>query len=300
MLTNREVNIRDPYVLVHEGRYYLYGTRSATAWGHADGFDCYVSDDLAHWEGPLEVFHNGGDFWADRCYWAPECYAQDGEFYLAATFRSSERTLGIQMLHAQSPIGPFLPMGDGPITPADFTCLDGTLFFAQGEPWLVFSQSMEQDSRGNMCAMPLTRDLRAAAGEIRVLFQAEDAPWTAPFPYAKEEFGRNEAMYLSDGPALYQTDGGKLVMLWSSFGPEGYTVGQSVSGNGRLDGGWQHMPEPLLKGDGGHGMLFHRPGGQLIYTLHSPNTKGEEHPIFLPMRDAGDRLVVEAHNGFEG
>ena len=44
---NREkVNIRDPYILLHEGIYYLYGTRSATCWGEADGFDCYKSEDL--------------------------------------------------------------------------------------------------------------------------------------------------------------------------------------------------------------------------------------------------------------
>ena len=28
-----EINIRDPYVLVHNGAYYLYGTRSETCWG---------------------------------------------------------------------------------------------------------------------------------------------------------------------------------------------------------------------------------------------------------------------------
>lgn len=31
-----EINIRDPYVLVYEHKYYLYGTRSAATWGKAD------------------------------------------------------------------------------------------------------------------------------------------------------------------------------------------------------------------------------------------------------------------------
>ncbi len=30
MLLTRDVNIRDPYVLPHDGHYYLYGTRSET------------------------------------------------------------------------------------------------------------------------------------------------------------------------------------------------------------------------------------------------------------------------------
>lgn len=33
MLNREKVNIRDPYILLHEGIYYLYGTRSATCWG---------------------------------------------------------------------------------------------------------------------------------------------------------------------------------------------------------------------------------------------------------------------------
>ena len=41
-----DINLRDPFVLVHEGRYYLYGTRGATCWGPATGFDVYVSADL--------------------------------------------------------------------------------------------------------------------------------------------------------------------------------------------------------------------------------------------------------------
>ena len=28
-----DINIRDPFVLLHEGKYYLYGTRGATCWG---------------------------------------------------------------------------------------------------------------------------------------------------------------------------------------------------------------------------------------------------------------------------
>ena len=43
-----DINIRDPFVLVSGGTYYLYGTRSATCWGPADGFDCYVSGALGN------------------------------------------------------------------------------------------------------------------------------------------------------------------------------------------------------------------------------------------------------------
>ena len=83
MLRN-EINIRDPFVLVENGKYYLYGTRGAACWGKADGFDVYVSEDLVHWEGPHVCFHNDGTFWADRNYWAPEVHPWQGKYYMFA------------------------------------------------------------------------------------------------------------------------------------------------------------------------------------------------------------------------
>lgn len=286
-------NIRDPFILVYEGRYYLYGTRSETTWGLADGFDCYVSNDLRNWTMIPYIFRNDGTFWADRSYWAPECYEMDGKFYLVASFRSEERTLGIQILRSDSPEGPFVPFSDGPVTPEDMPCLDGTVFYEDGTPWLVYSRSFEKDPDGIMCALPLTSDWHSAAGDPISLFSAKEAPWVIPFPFASEEFGRDDDMYLSDGPAIHTMKDGSLLMLWSSFGSKGYTVGMSKSPSGRLAGPWEHLPQPLFDGDGGHGMLFMSTEGKMLYTLHSPNTKGEETPVFVPVREENGQLVID-------
>lgn len=62
-MKSNEINIRDPYILPYDGKYYLYGTRSETAFvGQAYGFEVYVSDDLENWEGPFEVFHRPEGF----------------------------------------------------------------------------------------------------------------------------------------------------------------------------------------------------------------------------------------------
>ena len=53
-MKREEINIRDPFVLVYDGKYYLYGTRGATCWGEADGFDCYVGTDLEEFDGPFD------------------------------------------------------------------------------------------------------------------------------------------------------------------------------------------------------------------------------------------------------
>lgn len=272
-----DINIRDPYILPHEGRYYLYGTRSATCWGPADGFDCYVSGDLEEWEGPFEVFHRPDGFWADRSYWAPECYYYRGEFCLIATLGSEARGKSVNLLKADSPLGPFRHVAA--LTPPGAQAIDGTLYQEDGAPWLIYSHSFENGGSGEMYAVRLTEDLERMDGSPMVLFSAPDAPWARPVPWAREEFGLEGDIYFTDGPALHRLSGGGLAMLWSSWGERGYAVGLALSPTGRLSGPWEHRAEPLFPENGGHGMLFTRFDGEMEYLLHYPNDKYRERPI---------------------
>ena len=121
-MKREEINIRDPFVLVYDGKYYLYGTRGATCWGEADGFDCYVGTDLEEFEGP------------------------------------------------------FVPYSDGSITPKEWASLDGTLYVdTDGTPYMVFCHEWEDtDGEGTVCAVELTKDLKAPVGEPRLLFRATE------------------------------------------------------------------------------------------------------------------------------
>lgn len=115
-----EIRIRDPYVLVYDGKYYLYGTRSETAFvGQAYGFDVYVSEDLFEWEGPFEVFHRPDDFWSKKSYWAPEVHFYKGRFFMFATFANTRKGLGTAILVSDSPMGPFTMWSDGYVTPQE-------------------------------------------------------------------------------------------------------------------------------------------------------------------------------------
>ena len=111
-MKREDINIRDPFVLVHEGRYYLYGTRSAACWGEADGFDCYVGKSLEEFDGPVEIFHRPEGFFADRYYWAPECFSYKKEFYLVTTLGAEHTTKGIYILKSTEPTGPFALYAD--------------------------------------------------------------------------------------------------------------------------------------------------------------------------------------------
>lgn len=277
-----EIQIRDPYVVLLDGRYYLYGTTDTNAWGKGEGFDAYVSDDLEHFEGPYPIFRPGPGFWADRNFWAPEMHVYRGGYYLFASFKAEGLCRGTQILRAEGPLGPFTPWSDGPVTPRNWECLDGTLYVDDnGKPWMVFCHEWLQITDGTMEAMPLTADLRAAAGEPVTLFHATDAPWNDR---------QNPTCHVTDGPSLYRTHSGKLLMLWSTNGPKGYTIGYSTSEGGVL-GPWTPCPDPLFDQDGGHGMLFTDAAGQLTLAIHAPNDTPNERPLFLPMRDIGNGLA---------
>ena len=282
-----EINIRDPFVLVHEGKYYLYGTRGATCWGPATGFDVYYGDDLENWSAPVPCFENDGTFWADRNYWAPEVHEWKGRFYMFASFKAEGVCRGTAVLRADTPMGPFLPLSDGPVTPAGWECLDGTFYVSRsGQPYMVFSHEWVQADDGEIYAMPLTDDLSAPAGDPVLLFRASEAPWVVG---NRHEGGR--ITYVTDGPFLWRTTDGTLLCLWASFGRDGYAEGLAVSDNGEIDGHFAQA-DPLFNKDGGHGMVFRALDGELYMTLHSPNSHLDERPRFFRLKDTGSRLSL--------
>lgn len=291
-MKREDINIRDPYVLVYDGKYYLYGTRSETCWGEAYGFDCYVGKSLDDFEGPFEIFSRPEGFFADRFYWAPECYFHNDFFYLVTTLGNEKDHKGIYVLRSDSPKGPFVPYS-GRLTPKEWCCIDGTLYFEDGKPYLIFSHSFEDGTRdGDYCLMELKPDLCGASSEPVTLFAAKDTSWAKPVPFAKEEFGIDGEVYFSDGPGLVKTESGRLYMILSSWSDKGYAVGVACSGSGKVRGPWILQDTPLYPGNGGHGMLFNDLDGNLIFTLHSPNDKYMERPVFFKVEETDGRLML--------
>jgi beta-xylosidase len=288
MHTNRDIHIRDPFVVPDpaEGKYYLFGTTGADCWsGTPTGFDVWVGPDLEHWEGPFPAFRPPAGFWADRNFWAPEVHPYRGRYYMFASFKSEEARRGTQILAADALIGPYAPHSDGPVTPSAWECLDGTLHVdGQGDPWIVFCHEWVQVRDGEMCAMRLAPDLSRPVSAPELLFHASDAPWVLGLEGQKD--------YVTDGPYLVTAANGELLMLWSSFSKTGYTLGTARSTGGGILGPWQQDAEPLYRDDGGHGMLFKDFAGQLRLAVHKPNLSPEERPIFVPIRDQDGRLSL--------
>ena len=276
-----DIQIRDPFIFIEDGIYYLFGSTDKDIWRSPGvGFDMYTSRaSLNEFEGPFPCFRPSVSFWSEINFWAPEVYKHNGEYYMFATFKPKEGRRGTAVLKTKSLGEPFMPWSEGPVTPAEWECLDGTLYIdRQGKPWMVFCHEWQQVVDGEICLMPLSADLRAAAGKAQLLFRASEAPWASPLK------GRTLTGYVTDGPNLYTTANGTLLMLWSSFGPDAkYRIGLAVSESSQIQGPWKQQSEALYAADGGHGMLFRSLEGKLYLTVHTPNKSPDERPIFIEM-----------------
>lgn len=294
-----DVRIRDPYLLEPEpGRFVLFGTTDANVWGGpATGFDCYTSDDLETWEGPIEAFRPPEGFWSVSQFWAPEVHPHGGRFFMFATFLDAATSVrGVAVLVADAATGPFLPWGDGPVTPRGVPCLDGTFFVDdEHQPWLIYSRGPEGTSAGEpavadgeMHALRLLDDLSASVGEPELLFRASDAAWSRPLqlpggarPPAESLMA--EDPLLTDGPFLSRAATGELRMLWSSFGEEGYAMGVARSESGNILGPWTQHPHPVWARDGGHGMILRTTAGDEFLVFHAPNDSPHERTQLVPL-----------------
>ena len=94
-MRNQDINIRDPFILPENGKYYMYGTRAASFGFGTAGFDVYVSDDLETWSDPIAVFDSAACGMNDGVNWAPEVHKYHGKYYLFATFPYSFNHLQI-------------------------------------------------------------------------------------------------------------------------------------------------------------------------------------------------------------
>ena len=275
MLKRENIRIRDPFILADEqnGCYYMYGT-TALADGSlaaAATFSAYRTCDLENFDEPVTVFDGAAiGFWADRDFWAPEVHRYGGRYYLLGSCKAADKCRATHVFVADDPLGPFVPVSDIPATPADWECLDGTLWIEDGVPYLVFSHEWQQVKNGEICAVRMADDLTRAIGEPTVLFRAAEATGVS-------EWKPNSGVYVTDGPFLFR-ESGHIKMIWSSFYLGRYLVLEAESD--RLFGEWRHLGS-RFDFDGGHAMVFTRFDGERMIALHRPNTANDERATFM-------------------
>lgn len=273
-MKREEIRIRDPFIWTDKENqcYYMYGTTACVKDGLAAGaeFSCYRTRDLENFEGPFRLFDSDGkSFWADRDFWSPEMHVYNGKYYLFGSCKAQGKRRGTQIFVCDTPNGRFEPLSEKPVTPPDWECLDGTLYVEDGKPYMVFCHEWVQVKDGEIWAIPLTDDLKAPAGDPKMLFKASDNPNVT-------ELFEGTGNYVTDGPFLWNEDG-RVKMIWSSFYRGRYLVLEAEADS--LLGEWRHG-ESKFDFDGGHAMLFNTLDGKRMIALHSPNTINLERAHF--------------------
>lgn len=309
------LNIHDPAVLVDpvSRRYYVYDSyqsgsgvdRLVSKTGRS-GVEACWSEDLEIWNGPELVYEIEEDSWAQprQAPWAPEVHYYHGHYYLFLTFHDPDTELkqiegrprlfkrSSQILKGDSPLGPFKRFFNQPHTPLEEMALDGTLWVEDGQAWMVYCQEWIQAGDGLIKAIRLSDDLSASEGDPITLINAGDVEWTAK---TSNHPGYTTRAVVTDGPWLYRSKSGTLMLLWSSWNKdaaEAYTTSLAYSESEKLEGPWRHREKPLLSGDRGHGNLFHTFEGELMLSVHryfhQPHTRLQ----IWEVEDIGEDLRV--------
>ncbi len=275
-MKREELRVRDPFVYVEDGVYYLLGTTGQACWDLGSDLTLYRSRDLKTFERVctlVEEKHLAG--YIQR--WAPELHRYRGKYYLILSLFCKEKGRGSMIFVSESLCGPFVPLTGDYVTPAGWTCLDATLFVYRDTPYLCFSNEwvspVTADGDGALYIAPLTEDLRSLAGEPKKIVSGKHCGFSVEI----EDAGRRG--YVAEGPFL--ADEGKIALYWSTFAKDGYCMAKSTAEEPMGDYRFERM---IFEKDGGHGMIFTDLEGTRRVALHRPNLSPEERLAVFPLQ----------------
>ncbi len=291
-MNETDFRIRDPFVLVDGGRYYLYESKP---WFGGAGVSVRQSVDLVNWTARKPVMTVPADV-PCTAVWAPEVHKFAGKYYLFATITEKKGARPIRAMSedareenlaprgtwgfvADAPTGPFRPLKKGPIPPAELMTLDGTLYVENGKPYFVYCHEWCQTGNGTIARAPLSDDLSSFTAAPTTLLDARGT--------------LKGAGNVTDGPFFHRSKkSNRLYFIWSNYlQGHGYCVLVRSSPSGALAGPWT-KDEILYGKNGGHGMLFTGLDGKLRLSLHQPNNAPLERMRFFPLDDDGERLTL--------
>ena len=263
----------DPFVLLHDGTYYLYATSAS------DGFKHWTSHNLSEWEEQGYAFRKTGDSWGKESFWAPEVIYYQGRFYMIYS-ASGETAYGkgmrICLAVSDSPGGPFKDL-HAPLFDLGFSCIDGHVYVDGEKPYLYFEMvgAVGEHWKGQgylwgmVMGVELSRDLSTLLREPTLcLYTSQD--WEGPNSMKARS---NEGMTVFKNNGTYY-----MTYSGNHYADPNYGVGYAVSD--RPLGMWmKYEKNPILKQDltigvsgPGHNSIVRSPDGKewfIVYHSHA-------------------------------
>lgn len=193
-----DIFVRDPYFVRAEKGWLLFLSHDKAADDSYEGVDVCFSADGVLWSEPQPALRQPVQ---NRTYWATEIHPWQGAWYMFVTLTGvmpgcgidtplgNEMIRGTWIFRSEKPEGPYKAWTEGPIQPMEHLTLDGTLYVSpEGKPYMVYCHEWLQVKDGTVEAVEMSADLKQAASEPFVLFNASDAPWSTGM-YVAEALG---------------------------------------------------------------------------------------------------------------
>ncbi|UJF34928.1 family 43 glycosylhydrolase [Paenibacillus hexagrammi] len=283
-------DIADPFVLHHDGMYYLYGTNTSQDPNAPKGFKVYTSKDLVNWQEQSELALKLGDVWGTSGFWAPEVVEKDGTFYMY--YVANER-LGVAT--SASPLGPFVQDVKQPIHP-DTPEIDAHVFTDDdGKRYLYFVRF----NQGNeIWAAELNDDMKTIKEDtLKFVFRATQE-W--------ELSQKQPVASINEGPFMIKHNGTYyLTYSGNHFESPDYGVGYATAPTPM--GPWtKYTYNPIMKSNlvvpgAGHHSLVESPDGKelfMVYHTHlkpgvtNPRKLAIDRVHFVPQASGPDAMEV--------
>lgn len=284
-----DVTMADPFVLLHKGVYYLYGTYDASV---NSGLVVFTSSDLVNWKNQGLAFEKTSDTWSQSHFWGPEVVYTKGEFYMYfnASPNSNPRDRPFNMrlciAKSKSPLGPFTEIKApfySPRPPDE--AIDQHVFIDDdGRAYLYFTRVTV--GRNEIRVVRLKDNMVEFDGEPILCVRPKE-PWES---HQRGNHVVAEGAYVLKRGGYYY-----LTYTANHFLDPNYCIGYAVSSSPL--GPWKkYEGNPVLKktdriSGPGNGMVVPSPDGSerfIVYHVHNSLDR------VLPRKLAIDRIRFES------
>lgn len=290
--------VADPFVLPHDGGYYLFGTTGSTSPDRQ--FAVLHSPDLLTWTSLPGALHRPDPALGDE-FWAPEVVRANGRWWMYYSVGHGDTGHHIRVALADHPAGPYDDLGIV-LTPDERFAIDPHPFQDTDGTWyLYFARDVLDHERAgtHLAVAPLHEMTRLDGPTTTVL--APSADWQV---YARDRhmYGNVYDWHTLEGPAVLKRHG----RYWLTFsggawtGPD-YQVSWAVAddplGPWQTDSAAGHqllatdVPSGLI--GPGHNSLCTDLEGRDVIVFHSwdsAHTRRQPHAISIDFTNQGPQL----------
>ncbi len=271
-----QLMLADPFILEHDGWYYIYGTESA------NGIVVYRSRDLKTWSSLCgnakeNLAMHKDDVWGSRYFWAPEVYKRGDKFIMTYSAHAH-----ICCAESDSPCGPFTQKEQRPYLPEEGG-IDASIFVDDdGKAYMFWVRFGE----GNLIwVAEMSDDLMTVKKETaRKLIECEEGTW-------EKQMGN-----VAEGPFVLKHKG-KYYLTYScnDYRCQDYAVGFAVADN-PMGPYKRYDKNPVLRrhcgyaGTGHHAIFRVGKRYYMVYHAHKSHTVVEpRQTLIAPIKIRRDK-----------